>query len=127
MLEIVLRDGVVIPKGALVAFRCTPSSMDPTIYPDPQQFNPFRKGNVFVPATTPDKKKPAFGWGLQACPGRFFATKEIKVVAARLLMGYDIEIAPQSANIRRFYDIEDFRVLNPSMRLHMRRRATQVQ
>jgi cytochrome P450 len=124
MREIELKDGAIIPKGALVGFPATPISMDPSIYPDPQKFMPYRTENVSIPATTPGKNKLAFGWGVQACPGRFLATKEIKVVTAKLLMKYDIEIAPESANIRRCYDIEDLRVLNPSMRLRMRLRAS---
>ncbi|KAI9708934.1 MAG: hypothetical protein M1820_003628 [Bogoriella megaspora] len=123
MQNVTLKDGVVIPKGALVAFPCTPSSMDPLIYPDPHRFMPFRKENIATPVTTPTRNQLAFGWGIQACPGRFLAAKEIKVVAARLLMEYDIKIAPESDSMRRYYDIEDLRVLNPRMRLLMRRRA----
>ncbi|KAF2115523.1 cytochrome P450 [Lophiotrema nucula] len=123
MQDVTLKDGVVIPKGALVAFPCTPSSMDPSIYPDPQQFMPFRNENIASPVTTPTRNQLAFGWGSQACPGRFVAAKEIKVVAARLLMEYDIEVAPGTDKMRRYYDIEDLRVLNPSIRLLMRRRA----
>ncbi|KAF2820880.1 cytochrome P450 [Ophiobolus disseminans] len=127
MREIKLRDGVIIPKGALVAFPATPLSMDPAIYQDPTQFMPFRKENLSVPATTPGKSKLAFGWGVQACPGRFFATKEIKVVTAKLLMKYDIELAPESSSIRRCYDIEDLRILNPSIRLRMRLRGSNTE
>ncbi|KAF2798683.1 cytochrome P450 [Melanomma pulvis-pyrius CBS 109.77] len=126
MQDITLKDGVVIPKGALVAFPCTPCSMDSSIYPDPQQFIPFRKENISVPVTTPTRNQLAFGWGSQACPGRFLAAKEIKVVAARLLMEYDMEIAPEADKMRRYYDIEDLRVLNPSMRLRMRRRVLEA-
>lgn len=125
MRSVTLRDGTTIPKGALVAFPCLPASMDTSIYPDPQHFLPFRKSNLSLAATTTTKSKLAFGWGVQACPGRFFAVKEIKVLAARLLMAYDMEITPESAKLRRYYDIEDMRVLNPSIRLRMRRRVAE--
>lgn len=123
MHDITLKDGVVIPQGALVAFPCTPASMDPSIYPDPTRFDPFRKENTDSPVTTPTRNQLAFGWGSQACPGRFLAAKEIKVVAARLLMEYDIAVAPGTDKMRRYFDIEDLRVLNPGIRLLMRRRA----
>jgi cytochrome P450 len=126
MQDITLKDGVVIPKGALIAFPCTPSAMDPSIYPEPHRFLPFRKENVSSPVTTPTKNQLFFGWGSQACPGRFLATKEIKVVAARLLMEYDMDIALEARKLRRYYDIEDLRVLNPSIRLSMRRREPEV-
>lgn len=33
-----------------------------------------------------------FGLGNQACPGRFFAVNEMKVVLARLLNGWDLTL-----------------------------------
>lgn len=33
-----------------------------------------------------------FGHGNQACPGRFFAVHELKVLLSHILMGYDFKI-----------------------------------
>jgi cytochrome P450 len=33
-----------------------------------------------------------FGYGVQACPGRFFALHEAKVVVARILRSYDFKL-----------------------------------
>lgn len=33
-----------------------------------------------------------FGYGTQACPGRFFAIHEAKVVVARILRNYDFKL-----------------------------------
>jgi cytochrome P450 len=33
-----------------------------------------------------------FGFGRHACPGRFFAANEIKLIVARLLMDFDIKM-----------------------------------
>lgn len=33
-----------------------------------------------------------FGYGRHACPGRFFAANEIKLMLVRLLMDYDIKM-----------------------------------
>ncbi|KAF2001345.1 cytochrome P450 [Amniculicola lignicola CBS 123094] len=118
-----LKDGVVVPKGALVASPATALCMDPAIHPDPYLFSPFREDNARMPVTTLTRNKLAFGWGTQACPERFFAAKEIKLIAARILMDYDIEINPEAQSMRRYYDVEDLRVLNPGIRLQMRRRA----
>jgi cytochrome P450 len=120
--DVILKDGLVIPKGALIGFPCVPAGMDPLIYPEPEKFMPFRKENLSSPVTTPTKSQLAFGWGSQACPGRFFAAKEIKVLTARLLTEYDLDVVPRGA--RRYYDIEDFRILNPRFRLLMRRRRS---
>lgn len=115
-----LKNGVVVPKGALIGFPCVPAGMDPSIYPEPEKFIPFRKENLATPVATPTKSQLAFGWGSQACPGRFFAAKEIKVLTARLMMEYDFNVVTNGA--RRYYDLEDFRILNPRFKLLMRRR-----
>ena len=36
----------------------------------------------------------SFGFGRHACPGRFFAANEIKLILARLLLDYDIRMPP---------------------------------
>lgn len=33
-----------------------------------------------------------FGYGRHACPGRFFAANEIKLILARILLDYDIRM-----------------------------------
>jgi len=33
-----------------------------------------------------------FGYGRHACPGRFFAANEIKLILARLLLDYDMSM-----------------------------------
>lgn len=33
-----------------------------------------------------------FGYGRHACPGRFFANNEIKLILAKLLLEYDIKM-----------------------------------
>lgn len=41
-------------------------------------------------------KHLGFGHGNHACPGRFFAANEIKVILAHMLLKYDWELAPGS-------------------------------
>lgn len=36
---------------------------------------------------------PAFGYGHHACPGRFFAAHEVKLVMCHLLLKYDWRLA----------------------------------
>lgn len=45
-----------------------------------------------------------FGYGRHACPGRFFAANEIKMIVARALLTYDIRNAGESAE--RYPNIE---------------------
>lgn len=40
-----------------------------------------------------------FGYGKHACPGRFFAANEIKVIVINLLRKYDIETRQGRVNV----------------------------
>lgn len=72
---------------------------DPDIYANPDQFDGFRfydkrmssktDANRHQFATT-GPESLAFGQGKTACPGRFFAAAQIKVVLANILLNYDI-------------------------------------
>jgi cytochrome P450 len=72
---------------------------DPTIYPNPTEFQPFRFCNTSPSTTTsssgknsfaqPDPAYLTFGYGSHACPGRFFAVNELKIAMSYLLMRYE--------------------------------------
>ncbi|KAL5364135.1 putative P450 monooxygenase [Aspergillus floccosus] len=92
-----LSTGHVIPQGTVVGVS---NHMVTQSYPDPDTFDGFRFHKMrqqpgheirhqFV-ATGPDAL--SFGHGNHACPGRFFAANEIKVVLMYLLQNYDIQL-----------------------------------
>jgi len=56
--------------------------------PDPLKYS-TREQYQFVTAT---KEFMAFGYGRHACPGRFFAANEIKLILSRLLLEYDLRM-----------------------------------
>ncbi|KAK0617480.1 cytochrome P450 [Immersiella caudata] len=94
--------GHLIPAGTRMTINSHAINQDPEVYPDPTRFDPFRfsrlrdlPGNElkFQHAST-GLDNINFGHGLWACPGRFFANAEIKVVLAHLLVRYDIENTP---------------------------------
>ncbi|KAI1375194.1 cytochrome P450 [Hypoxylon crocopeplum] len=112
--------GVRVPRGAVVCAPSYPVFHDPAVYPDPYTFKPFRFAEKrVVPSSTTEeqegegeKKKQssayvqrarqafattspeytAFGHGRHACPGRFFAASELKLMLAYIIMSYDFEI-----------------------------------
>ena len=97
-----LSTGEVIPKGTLVMVISHTINQNPKYYPNPSHFDAFRfyhlrqkPGNElkYQHATT-GIDNINFGHGLWACPGRFFAAAEIKVVAAYLLKHYDLKLMP---------------------------------
>ena len=73
--------------------------MDPNIYDSPETFDGFRfyklRNDFGLDArlqyTWSDPNDMAFGYGRHACPGRFFASCEIKMIMAFLIMHYDFK------------------------------------
>ncbi|KAI0395382.1 cytochrome P450 [Xylariaceae sp. FL0594] len=94
-----LSDGVTIPAKTFITMATNSIARDPQNYSDPDTFDGFRfykrrqqsaqdaTRHQFV-STGPDSLP--FGHGKFACPGRFFAAAQIKVVLANILLGYDV-------------------------------------
>ncbi|KAK2036588.1 cytochrome P450 [Colletotrichum somersetense] len=76
--------------------------LDPAIHKDPETYDPRRflrwretpglEPRAHLVSTSPEHM--AFGYGDHACPGRFFAANEIKIVLCHLLLQYDWKLAP---------------------------------
>ncbi|KAF8583781.1 cytochrome P450 [Ramaria rubella] len=87
-------DGTRVPKGTYVSV-ATSRHFDEEAYTNASSFNGFRfseeKGtNNQLVATSLDFV--AFGHGRHACPGRFFAANELKLMLAHTLLTYDIKM-----------------------------------
>jgi len=93
-----LSDGTTIPKGATLGLP-TLASNDPAFYPDPLTFDGYRflklskepggaTKNTFVSTSN---EHIIFGHGKHACPGRFFASNEIKIILIHLLSNYELK------------------------------------
>ena len=70
---------------------------DPEVYAKPYDFHPWR---FFDARAVPDQHNAwqhvtvspwhmGFGYGDHACPGRFFASTEIKILLSHLLVNYE--------------------------------------
>ncbi|KAB8255566.1 cytochrome P450 [Aspergillus pseudonomiae] len=96
----VLSDGTYIPKGANVTMSGH-TMEDETVYPNAKVYDGFRFYNKRqVPGNehryqfvTTSPEHLGFGHGMHACPGRFFANNEIKILLVHLLMKYDWRFA----------------------------------
>lgn len=89
-----LSDGSFIPKGATVSAIMTARQRDNNVYPNGSTFDGFRFNKMdgakkFLAATSLDYLP--FGLGRHACPGRFFAAVEMKLLMAHLLLNYDVD------------------------------------
>ncbi|KAK3373123.1 putative cytochrome P450 [Lasiosphaeria ovina] len=98
--------GVHLPRGAEV---CVPSYavlQDDAVYADAGSFQPFRFAEQRADESVAYLKRAAkafattgtdylaFGHGRNACPGRFFAASELKIMLAHVLLNYDLEMQP---------------------------------
>ena len=104
-----LSDGTTIPKGTML---CVSDHWmwDPAIYRNPEEFDPYRfcRTDTFAydfssKFVSPSPEHLGFGLGRHACPGRFFAAAEVKIILCHILLKFDIELPagskPQVAKI----------------------------
>jgi cytochrome P450 len=92
-----------LPAGSYITMPSDAVARDPEIFENPETFDGFRfydkrmssraEANRHQFATT-GPENLAFGHGKTACPGRFFATAQIKVVLANILLNYDVSFPP---------------------------------
>lgn len=124
-----LSDGTVIPKNSQV---CVTSRRmwDGELHENPEKFDPYRFYNMRQEAgtkaqlvvTTPDHL--AFGHGKHACPGRFFAANEIKIVLIYLLLRYDWKIA--EGRTPQIHRAGIFITTDPQLKMIVRRRQEEM-
>lgn len=94
------KDGTKLPKGTHLFTNQTAYQMQDSTFDDPDTFNPWRMSNLRSKpgeelkhqyVMTSDKNLH-FGHGKHACPGRFFAANEVKILLALILMRFDLRI-----------------------------------
>lgn len=95
--DLALSDQTVLPKGTFIAVDAQSIYRNPDIYPEPEKYDAFRfakkreepgsEHRYQAVSTGPDNL--AFGHGTHACPGRFFAVNETKVLLAYLIQNFD--------------------------------------
>ena len=98
-------DGTVIPEGTILFAASYPVHLDSSVYPNADKFDGFRFEKLMehdildtndggprhrLVATSADYL--AWGYGKHACPGRFFAAVELKLLLAHLIINYDLRL-----------------------------------
>ncbi|CAG8192242.1 unnamed protein product [Penicillium salamii] len=96
-----LSDGTHVPKGTPIILSA--GMWDPEVYTSPYEFDGYRflkmrensatETETAALAVTPTSDHTGWGLGKHACPGRFLAIHEIKIVLCHLLTQYDFESA----------------------------------
>ena len=113
----VIMDNIEIEAGQSLGVPSRPVHMDSKIYPDPYTFDAFRFSSEVeakeaqlrnssqpeadrkdlnllhnqLDATRTSETYMTFGHGRFACPGRFLATKELKLILVNMLSKYEIQ------------------------------------
>ncbi|KAG6017098.1 hypothetical protein E4U54_008359 [Claviceps lovelessii] len=129
--NIKLSDGTVLPKNKLTLVSAH-KQWDAASYEQPDQFDGYR---FYKMRQIPGKEHSAqlvsvspehmgFGYGLHACPGRFFASEEIKLVLCHILMKYDFKLVDGTDVEPRKFGLN--MTANPSARLMVRRRNEEI-
>ncbi|KAH7081737.1 GA14-synthase [Paraphoma chrysanthemicola] len=99
--DITLADGVKIPKDSLTLVSAH-RNWDEKVYTNPHTFDGYRFLNMRKQAGLENTSQlvsatvdhMGFGYGMHACPGRFFASEEIKIALSHMLMNYDFRLIP---------------------------------
>ncbi|KAG8160635.1 hypothetical protein KVR01_008899 [Diaporthe batatas] len=117
-----LPNGEVVPKGVILEVPSHAINFDGALHKDPEKFDALRfykirkekeaalggqmsSEEAFVEAaisnqfTSVGDTSLAFGYGRHACPGRFFAANQIKMILATALLKYDLKM-PEGCNER---------------------------
>lgn len=103
-----LSDGQLIPAGCIIEVPSYDYMHDPGVIENPDEFDAFRwyrqrqaqehkRTNKVSTAATQQLVSISpislhFGYGRHACPGRFFAANEMKMIVGRALLDYDIKL-----------------------------------
>ncbi|KAG7047613.1 cytochrome P450 [Colletotrichum scovillei] len=108
--NVTLPNGQTIPEGMFIEVPAGGMNNDPEIFPDPEVFDPLRFYKLREAkelATSGTKAAEVvmqaqfvsvgtthltFGYGKHACPGRFFAVNEIKMIMANIICNYEIKL-----------------------------------
>ena len=104
--DIKLSDGLEIPKGTKILVSCH-NMWDSRVYNNADQFNGYRfyelrklagqENSAQLVSTSANHF--AFGHGMHACPGRFFAAAEVKVTLCHILLKYDFRLVGERPNV----------------------------
>ncbi|KAL0935965.1 ent-kaurene oxidase [Colletotrichum truncatum] len=135
-----LSNGQVIPAGSIIELPMIGMNNDDEFFPDHDKFDPLRfyklrqakteqetgtkQAEVVAHAQFVSVGGPTsltFGFGRHACPGRFFAVNEIKMIMATTLANYDIKMVEGSEERYKNLEYGATAQPDPSKKILMRK------
>ncbi|KAF2767243.1 cytochrome P450 [Teratosphaeria nubilosa] len=130
--DVTLSDGTLLRKGCI--FHIVPPYLDPEVYTNPSKYDPYRflpkdngeKDSIGWQIATTRPEHLAFGHGKHACPGRFFASDEMKIVLTHLLLKYDFDLVdPKDREGERCFHVPRQDCVSPVYGYHIKVRRRQ--
>ncbi|CAG9954540.1 unnamed protein product [Clonostachys rosea f. rosea IK726] len=130
--DVTLSDGTRVSKDSTIAVTSR-RLWDKTIYAEPDKWDGYRFYNM---RSDPDKQASAqlvatsdkflaWGHGKHACPGRFFASNEVKIILIHLLMNYDWEL-PEGASTA-IHNVGLAMTMDPALELRIKEREVPIE
>ncbi|KPI42051.1 Dihydromonacolin L monooxygenase LovA [Cyphellophora attinorum] len=135
--DITLSDGIVLRAGSRIMIRDS-KDVNAEAFPEPEKFDPHRflkmrdhpgeeNRHQFVTLTADHM---SFGYGTHACPGRFFAANEIKILFCFLLLKYEFRYLKAADGIEdqkpTHFSFENAIVADPRCKIQIRRREEEI-
>lgn len=133
------QNGLHIPKGSYVCMPIYAIENDPENNPDPEVFDGLRQYRLSTKQETfgsegkrktltfssPSPTRLNFGYGRSACPGRFFAELELKMIFVKLLSEYEFKFLPGEGRPANMM-VHEFLFTWPWTKMLIRRRPSGV-
>lgn len=130
--DVMLSDGTRVSKGSSIAVTSR-RLWDKNIYAEPDKWDGYR---FYKMRSDPDKQAGAqlvatsdnflaWGHGKHACPGRFFASNEVKIILIHLLLNYDWEL-PEGASTA-IHNVGLAMTMDPALGLRIKEREVPIE
>jgi cytochrome P450 len=130
MSDLILSNGIKIPRGNYIGTPTSAIARDPTFWHQPEVFDAFRFERLRGEPGADNKHQFVttgidslyFGHGRHACPGRFFAAYEIKLILIHLIMTYDVKLPDGEARPANI-EMNSGVMANPTKTILLRKRV----
>lgn len=128
---ITLSDGTYLPANTYLFSPSTAISGDPSVYENPDEFDGLRfykmrqntpEDDMRYQLISTGSTQMHFGIGRHACPGRWFASYEIKLILGTLLSKFDIKLKKGESRPKNFV-FQTMNVPNPAAEILLKSRS----
>lgn len=128
--DVKLKDGTELPAGSNIAVSVE-RMWGSAVYENPEVFDGYRYYNMRKNGKTAGTQlvntgidSLGFGHGRHACPGRFFAADEAKILMSHLILKYDWNLVPGQKPTQR--DFGFFSSPDHTVKVQVKRRKDEV-